>query len=251
MPTRASLDCRGITALSPRLDTPGLIAQSAAELRTAWHALAGHAQSAPAAPHQWRVGVMTNFPDVALDPATMQMIAHAAACVAHAGAHTEQVTPEIPNFARLRADCFVLCEIDAAAVHAAALAVDAAGFSAKLRAMLDYGARQSPERRLDIVGRLDAARELLLATLKRFDFLLLPTTPQPGFMHGAPPPRGIADLTVPANVAGAPALSIPWGTAPNGLPLGLQILAAPGNDALLLAAASLMEQWQPTQTPTH
>ena len=55
----------------------------------------------------------------------------------------------------------------------------------------------------------------------------------------------MADLTVPATVAGQPAVTIPWGEAPNGLPVSLQILAAPGSDTRLLAVAALMEQWQP------
>ena len=78
-----------------------------------------------------------------------------------------------------------------------------------------------------------------------FDLLMLPATPHTAFLHGMPPPVDMADLTVPANVAGLPAVTIPWGEAPNGLPVSLQILAAPGSDTRLLAVAALMEQWQP------
>jgi Asp-tRNA(Asn)/Glu-tRNA(Gln) amidotransferase A subunit family amidase len=251
MPTRANIDGGGITPVSPRLDTPGLLAQSASQLRTAWHGLSGNEQTDPATAHAWRVGVMEIFPDVALNPAVTLMMAQATTCLMNAGVQVEKLTPEIASFARLRADCFVLCEIDAAAVHAGAFQADPAGFSASLREMLAYGARQPPERRVKILERLDEARERLLAPFARFDFLLLPTTPAPAFLHGSTPPRDVADLTVPANIAGVPAVSIPWRTAANGLPLSLQILAAPGNDASLLAAASLMEQWRPAQILKH
>ncbi len=94
------------------------------------------------------------------------------------------------------------------------------------------------------MGLLDTARDTLLRLFDEFDLLMLPTAPHTAFLHGVPPPVDMADLTVPANVAGLPAVSIPWGTAPNGLPVSLQILASPGSDTRLLAVAALMEQWQ-------
>ena len=52
-------------------------------------------------------------------------------------------------------------------------------------------------------------------------------------------------LTVPASLAGLPAVSVPCGFAEEGgarLPLGLQILGAPLRDALVLQAARLYEE---------
>lgn len=48
--------------------------------------------------------------------------------------------------------------------------------------------------------------------------------------------------TRPFNALGIPAISVPCGVTPNGLPLGLQIAAARGNDALLLQVAHRFEQ---------
>jgi Asp-tRNA(Asn)/Glu-tRNA(Gln) amidotransferase A subunit family amidase len=42
-------------------------------------------------------------------------------------------------------------------------------------------------------------------------------------------------------LVGAPALVLPTGIGPNGLPLGLQVIAAPGADATLLEAAAWIE----------
>jgi aspartyl-tRNA(Asn)/glutamyl-tRNA(Gln) amidotransferase subunit A len=53
-------------------------------------------------------------------------------------------------------------------------------------------------------------------------------------------PRDHAAFTAQANHAGVPALSIPFATTVEGLPLGLQIIAAKGRDAALLAAARLV-----------
>jgi Asp-tRNA(Asn)/Glu-tRNA(Gln) amidotransferase A subunit family amidase len=47
------------------------------------------------------------------------------------------------------------------------------------------------------------------------------------------------------SLTGAPAIAIPTGLGPHRLPLGLQLVAAPGDDARLLAAAAWVEQWLP------
>lgn len=47
------------------------------------------------------------------------------------------------------------------------------------------------------------------------------------------------------SLAGAPAITIPTGLGPHGLPLGLQLVAAPGDDDRLLAAAAWCEAGLP------
>jgi amidase len=48
--------------------------------------------------------------------------------------------------------------------------------------------------------------------------------------------------TVPFNVTGQPALSLPIGTTADGLPVGLQIAGPPGADALVLALGAAIER---------
>jgi Asp-tRNA(Asn)/Glu-tRNA(Gln) amidotransferase A subunit family amidase len=48
--------------------------------------------------------------------------------------------------------------------------------------------------------------------------------------------------TVPFNVTGQPALSLPCGTTAEGLPVGLQIAGPPGADALVLALGAALER---------
>lgn len=93
--------------------------------------------------------------------------------------------------------------------------------------------------------------ETLRAFLARHPFVLTPTTPCPAwpvgdiaphFIGGLPAtPRDHAAFTPQANHAGSPAISLPCGYTSTGLPLGLQIMAAPGADAALLALAQDME----------
>lgn len=55
----------------------------------------------------------------------------------------------------------------------------------------------------------------------------------------------LAGFTGLWNLAGFPALSVPAGRHPNGVPLGVQLVAAPGNEALLLGVAATLEQLNP------
>ncbi len=80
-----------------------------------------------------------------------------------------------------------------------------------------------------------------------FDVLLTPTAPTPAFAFGAntedPIKMYLSDvMTVPASLAGIPAVSVPGGTTNEGLPVGVQLMAQRQHDAKLLAFARSMEQ---------
>jgi aspartyl-tRNA(Asn)/glutamyl-tRNA(Gln) amidotransferase subunit A len=79
------------------------------------------------------------------------------------------------------------------------------------------------------------------------DALLTPTTPSAAFAQGEkmddPIQMYLNDLfTVPANLAGVPAISVPAGLDANGLPLGLQVIGKPFNEEVVFAAAAAIEQ---------
>lgn len=72
------------------------------------------------------------------------------------------------------------------------------------------------------------------------DVLLTPTTPTTAFNIGehsrSPLEMYQADIcTVPASIAGLPSISLPCGTDSSGLPIGMQLMAAPFKEELLLA----------------
>jgi aspartyl-tRNA(Asn)/glutamyl-tRNA(Gln) amidotransferase subunit A len=79
------------------------------------------------------------------------------------------------------------------------------------------------------------------------DVLLSATTPTPAFRLDEKADDPVAMyacdvLTVVANLAGIPALSIPAGLTREGLPIGLQLWGPAGKDAALLAAARTLEE---------
>jgi amidase len=89
-----------------------------------------------------------------------------------------------------------------------------------------------------------------LAALDGVDVLITPTVPvRPplvGATHGLGPAEQFAALaplgsfTAVSNITGAPALSLPCGYA-HGVPVGAQLVARPGQDALLLGLAAALE----------
>jgi aspartyl-tRNA(Asn)/glutamyl-tRNA(Gln) amidotransferase subunit A len=71
------------------------------------------------------------------------------------------------------------------------------------------------------------------------DVLVMPTTPQGAFPLSDTPPSSQADLTSFASLAGCPAVSIPMGTLPDGMPIGMQLVGARGSDLRLLELAQV------------
>jgi aspartyl-tRNA(Asn)/glutamyl-tRNA(Gln) amidotransferase subunit A len=93
-------------------------------------------------------------------------------------------------------------------------------------------------------------REDFAAAFARVDILLGPAAPTPAFPLGAhrddPLALYLADVfTIPANLAGLPAVSVPCGFANGGggrrLPVGLQLIGPPFAEAALLRAAKAYE----------
>ncbi|MCD6413570.1 MAG: Asp-tRNA(Asn)/Glu-tRNA(Gln) amidotransferase subunit GatA [Elusimicrobia bacterium] len=81
---------------------------------------------------------------------------------------------------------------------------------------------------------------------KKVDLIIGPTSPVIAFKIGEitdPLSMYLQDIfTIPANLAGIPAISIPCGRGEMGLPVGFQIMAARFNDGFLLEAAEKIEE---------
>jgi amidase len=96
-------------------------------------------------------------------------------------------------------------------------------------------------------GQVDAAnrtgqvvRDWFAAALDRHPFLAMPT------LAGPPPLLGdrgmsLTVLTMPANLAGLPALALPVPGGPAGLPASLQLIAPPAGEEQLIALGRVIE----------
>jgi amidase len=54
-----------------------------------------------------------------------------------------------------------------------------------------------------------------------------------------------APFNAPVNVAGLPAVSVPFGWSEDGLPVGVQLVASAGDDAVLLRVSAQIEEARP------
>lgn len=82
---------------------------------------------------------------------------------------------------------------------------------------------------------------------EKYDVILSPTVPAPAFKMGEksdPMQMYLTDIyTVPVNIAGLPGMSVPCAVSEDGLPIGLQLIAKPFGEPMLLKAAYAFEQF--------
>ncbi|MBD3170812.1 MAG: Asp-tRNA(Asn)/Glu-tRNA(Gln) amidotransferase subunit GatA [candidate division Zixibacteria bacterium] len=100
--------------------------------------------------------------------------------------------------------------------------------------------RRAGKVRAGIKAEMDAA-------FSRCDILLTPTTPAPAFRFGEkvddPLSMYLSDIYLSAaSLAGIPALSLPCGNNPEGLPLGVQLMGRPMEEGLIYNFARTLEK---------
>jgi len=113
-----------------------------------------------------------------------------------------------------------------------------------------------------VLWRLRRARHIYEKCFNHIDLILSPvvshTTPKIGYLSPNTPFDVLMSrllnyvaFTPLQNVTGAPAISLPMGLGANGLPIGVQIAAAHGNDRTLLEIAFELENEAPRWRPAR
>ncbi len=190
--------------------------------------------------------VMSEFGDNGIDGAGAILVDHGVElhpAVAHAfglalGALDQplaQVTLTQPN-SRIRYAGFIQVSRKLAE-HLAGIQV-----SERLAKLLTYGPERPADEWTQDQEILASTRDEVHAIIARHGFLLMPTVPNPPFAHASREPAAQADFTCLANIAGIPAISLPAGWTDDGLPLGVQLIGAPGAEAALFALARHLDR---------
>src|SRR5439155_1443698 len=186
-------------------------------------------------------------PRLALAPellrrASREVAAHVQATAdafARAGAKITEV--KLPgSFDGIHAVGQTVLESEAAASHEPRFAKHADQYGPEIRRLVETGLTISAVTYLGANRARLAFREEVLELLAAHDALLSPTAP-------APAPEGLAStgdasLCAPWSFAGVPAISLPSGLAPSGLPLAIQLVQAAGASARLLSVAAWCER---------
>ncbi len=188
-----------------------------------------------------RLGVLGNYDDEPAEPAVQAAFAAARATLERLGATIETITLPSYDMARGRRAGFVRVEVEAAFVHGALYQREPERFSPDMRGYLDFGLSASAQQVLQADRRIDLAAFELGRAFAAVDAIVSPTTPQVAFAFGEKAPDNQGGYTILANFAGCPAISVPMGTTPDGLPIGLQVMAPVGRDDRVLAIAAAYE----------
>lgn len=241
-PTHGALPMGGVFPFVDSFDDIGPFAASAADLKLAWTALGGKGLAALPGPRIARLGGW--FRDNT-DPELLSGIDTIADALGGAA------IVELPEVAQARSAAFLMTACEGGAFHLPTLREDAMGYDPATRDRLLAGALLPKS----VYGRAQAFRSWFAAraadVFTQYDILLAPAAPCPAPLIANPtmtvdgqtvPARAnLGLMTQPLSFIGLPVIAAPL-PRPAQLPLGIQIVGAPGSEATLFAFAQRLER---------
>ncbi len=263
---------RGVFPLSWTLDHCGPLSRNVEDSAITLQVLAGHDPRDPASADVpvpdyradlekgvagLRIGVPRAFfaAAQAVTPAVLAGIDRTAAQLRAAGATVEDIV--LPDYALFAAAGRVIMMAEAFAIHEADMQTRLLDYGEITASRFILGAAITAA---DFINALRARRELtdaVDAALSRYDALLtasaLNTAPRfdepTDAMSSAAPMQ-----TIPFNVTGHPAMSVPVGLADNGLPISVQVAGRPFDEAGVFRVGRAIEHlsgWESVALPSY
>ncbi|MFV3073458.1 amidase [Niveispirillum fermenti] len=238
-PARRAISLEGVIPLSTTLDHVGVHGHSVADCAL----VATHAGAGPVEPVASLAGLTLAVPDwrarVEAPAPIWAARDNAAAALLDLGMVSSDADMQSYQPGQARRMGLLVSEVEGLNAHAAQLAESEEGFSAGFLSLLRWGGKQPATRVAAAYQGLDEIKLGGLAWLDRVDAVLLPTAPQTAFPFTDPVPANQADFTALADFIGCPAIAVPAGLSPEGLPLSVQVI---GRDAaIVLAVAAALE----------
>lgn len=258
-PTYGRVSLRGVIPLSWNLDHAGPMARCVRDVALILEEIAGYDSQDPysvdmppehyleaidAGVRGWRVALASDEFFEHTDPEVWKAVQRAANVFEELGANVEAVA--FPGAREAAQANGLMTPSDAAAFHGERLAKNSEMFGDDVRQRLQTGAAYTSSEYILARRTQSLMRRKFASFFKDFELLLAPAT-----AITAPPIEGpdaieqarrLTRFTAPFNLSGLPATSIPCGFNTQGLPIGLQIIAAPWTEARLLQAAYAYEQ---------
>ncbi len=200
-----------------------------------------------------RIALARGFFFADCDPEVAAAVEAAARTLEGLGATIEEIELPEAESAYLTGGIIIACE--AAAYHAKDLRERPEAFSKELRGSLEFGAFYSAVDYLQAQRVRRRVSEAIRGAMAPFDAVLSPTSPVPATPIDHSPPEHNAlrhRNTIPFNLTGLPAISLPCGLTESGLPIGLQIAGLAFDEAGILAVARAYEaasDWQGRRPP--
>ena len=262
--TFGRVSCHGTMPLVPQYDHVGPIARSVGDLAILLRTIAGHdlddpttsTAAVPDWPRQLREGPQSfllgrpreYFFD-RLAPEVTSAMDHAVQTFERVGSRVREI--RLPGLQLATSRCARYALAEATIVHRRMgfFPARALEYGDDVRRRLEQGDEVSAEdsaAAAEAKRVIDAAFETALAGV---DAILAPTTPVAATVRGESRVtidgedetvrNALIRLNRPANIAGLPAITVPCGRTPSGLPIGLQIIAPLFSETRLLQIAQL------------
>jgi aspartyl-tRNA(Asn)/glutamyl-tRNA(Gln) amidotransferase subunit A len=197
-----------------------------------------------------RIGVSERYLRHHVDPAVLEMVEQAIATLEGLGAAVEEIS--LPPPSEAVAALLAILMPEATVYHLPWLREQPESYSAAVRERLELGA-VTPA--VSYIQGQQARRRVIdafLAAMEPVDLLVTPTGPTAAtLLEGDLTTSDEADPQVlaalihfcgPFNLTGLPAVSIPCGFTPGGLPVGMQLVGKPWQEGSILAAAHAYQQ---------
>jgi len=272
-PTYGTVSRYGVVAMASSTDTIGVLASSVEDAEIVMDIMSGHdTKDMTTLPDFFapqiidgpkKIGVIKEFMDEGVDPEVKAVTEKYIEVLKANGHEVKEVSISLIKYALAIYYIVVPAEISSNLGRYDGIRygnrADAASLGEVYGLSRDQGFMPENKRRIMIgsyvlsSGFFDAyylqaqkARTLLInefnALFEEYDALIGPVAPTPAFKLGEntsdPVKMYLADImTVPASLAGLPAISVPAGTSEAGLPIGVQLIGARKSDGLLLALA--------------
>ena len=198
-----------------------------------------------------RVGLPRRYAFEGVDPSIADRVRNAVDALSSLGVMVEEV--DVPGLELSTATVYSIIAGEARAYHSRWWPERIEDYGADVRGKLEAAARMSADDYVQ-AGRVRARIvEALAAALEAVDAIVTPTAPLSPQLVGQKevdlggrrlPTTGggvFSRLTAAFNLSGGPAISVPCGLTPGGMPVGLQIASAPGRDELVLRLAAAYE----------
>ena len=251
-PTLGEISTTGMVRGARRLDCVGILARAVPDIAVVLQVLGAFDAADPRSrrrrvplavpdwePGRLRAGLVSDLAAIGVSAPVRTLFESAVSALGNEFGERRAVDFSDYDFARMRRAALLIMESELAVELEDDLSDSTYPFSPRLRAMIDYARGKSAvdyakaDRLLD-TGVVKARR--LFADV---DVLLLPTIAHGPYPLADGARANDADLTSFASIAGCPAISLPMGMLPDGLPVGLQLVGAPGSDLRLLELAEI------------
>lgn len=285
-PTYGRISRYGLVAYASSLDTVGVLADDVADAALFFDVIAGHDDrdstslidtAVAVQPYLdrgvegIRVGLVSELLAAVIEPAVREQVLAAAEALQHMGAEVTQIS--LPTAVTSLPAYYLIASAEASSnlarydgvryglrveghdVESMQAKTRAAGFGAEVKRRIMLGTYALSAGYYDAYYRTSQrVRTLVLrdfdTAFQQVDVLLGPVTPTTAFGFGEradPYTMYQFDVcTVAVNLAGVPALSVPFGTGANGMPVGIQVIGGLLAEPLCFQVAAALEARAPS-----